>query len=169
MATKTSGTTVASAMLALALALLPVAGRAQALPGGAQLGMSAEQLQQAVPALERVARPVRMGGGLAGNWRGPGVDIGGIRMAPTYFFAEAQLRRIEYMAAPGAGANAFDALLAWGRAAWGAELASQEPEGRYAAWKAGDVDAYLQQTSVQQQAQVRLVVQRRVQKDAGEL
>lgn len=154
-------------MAAVCTVLLPAAAHAQNLPGGAQLGMTAQQLREAVPALESVARPAHMSGGLAGNWRGPAVEVAGVRLVPTFFFADAQLRRVEYVASPAAGA--FGALLAWGRATWGTELASQEREGAYATWARGDVDAYLQQTHAPQHMQVRLVIRRSALKDASEL
>jgi hypothetical protein len=153
----------------ICIALLPAAADAQNLPGGAQLGMTAQQLQKAVPAVGPVPHPAHMAGGLAGNWRGPAVEVAGVTLVPTFFFADAHLRRVEYVASASAGANAFNSLLAWGRAAWGAELASQEREGSYATWASGDVDAYLQQTSASQHMQVRLVIKRRVLKDASEL
>src|SRR5881398_1038512 len=95
------------AIVALSLALSAVVAHAQALPGGAQLGMNAQQLREAIPALQRVPRPVRMAGGLVGNWRGPSVAIGGVPLAPTFFFAEGELRRIEYVADAGAPADAY--------------------------------------------------------------
>lgn len=135
--------------------------QAQALPGGVQLGMTVPQLQQAVPGLHPVPRPARLAGGLVGSWAGPAVDVAGVSLAPTFFLAEGQLRRVEYLAAPGS----FDALLAWGRAAWGPELASQSPEGAYATWTSGELDAYLQQAG----STVRLVLKRRILKDDSEL
>jgi hypothetical protein len=158
-----------AAVAAICIALLPAAACAQNLPGGAQLGMTAQQLRGAVPALEPVAHPAHMAGGLAGSWRGPAVVIAGVTLVPTFFFAAAHLRRVEYVASASAGAGAFNSLLAWGRAAWGTELASQEPEGSYATWASEDVDAYLQQTSASRHMQVRLVIKRRVLKDDSEL
>jgi len=116
-----------------------------------------------------VARPARLAGGLVGSWSGPEIDIEGLALTPTFFFAETQLRRVEYVAVSGASAGAYDVLLAWGRSQWGPELASQSPEGNYAAWTDGDMDAYLQQTGTPQHAQVRLVIKRRVMKDGSEL
>lgn len=156
---------VRTALALVCILLLPDAAGAQDLPGGGQLGMTAQQLQVAVPALEPVARPVHMAGGLVGSWRGAAVPVAGVMLVPTFFFAEAQLRRVEYVAVPSPGA--VNALLAWGRSIWGVELSSQEQEGAYATWASADVDAYLQQTRAPQQ--VRLVVKRRVLKDAGEL
>lgn len=153
----------------LILSLLPAFAQAQALPGGVQLGMTVPQLQQAVSALRPVARPARLAGGLVGGWSGPVVDVAGVALVPTFFFAEAQLRRIEYLAAGDDGAAGFDALLAWGRAAWGAELAARNPEGAYASWSSDELDVYLQLAQAAQRPQLRLVIKRRVLKDASEL
>jgi hypothetical protein len=158
-------TLLARAIASLSLALLAAAAHAQALPGGAQLGMSAQQLRDAVPALERVPRPVRMAGGLVGSWRGPSVEVGGVWLAPTFFLAEGELRRVEYLAP----ADAYESLLAWGRSTWGPELASQGSEGAYATWTSGTTQAYLQQTGGAQRPQVRLVVKLIATRDAGEL
>jgi hypothetical protein len=158
-------------MISLACAGLsfpPAASAAQALPGNAQLGMSAEQLHEAIPALKRIAHPARMTGGLLGSWSGPSTDIAGVSFVPTFFFAEGELRRVEYVAQATEASTAFDAVRAWGRAQWGAELASQNPEGAYATWASDDMDVYLQMTGSQPQ-QLRLVIKRRLLKDASEL
>ena len=63
----------------------------------------------------------------------------------------------------------YDAVLAWARAQWGAELSSQGSEGAYANWAQGDVDVYLQRVGGTQPSQLRLVVKRRVLKNANEL
>jgi hypothetical protein len=149
--------------------LAAVAAHAQALPGGAALGMSAQQLQQAVPALQPVPHPPRLAGGLVGRWTAPFVTVAGVDLAPTFYFADGQLQRVEYLAAPGASGQAFESLLAWGRAAWGTELSSQGPEGAYANWATADADVYLQQSAGARGVQLRLVVKRRILKDAGEL
>ena len=157
------------AIASLSLAWFAFAAHAQALPGGAQLGMNAQQLREAIPALQRVPRPVRMAGGLVGNWRGPTETIAGVPLAPTFFFAEGELRRIEYVADAGAAADAYESLLAWGRSTWGPELASQGTEGSYATWTNGQVQAYLQQASGHSRAPLRLVVKLLANRDAGEL
>ncbi|MDB5958089.1 hypothetical protein [Ramlibacter sp.] len=157
------------AIACLSLALLAFAADAQFLPGGAQLGMNAQQLREAVPALQRVPRPVHMAGGLAGNWRGPALEIAGVPLAPTFFFADGELRRVEYVADARSAANAYESLLAWGRASWGPELASQGTEGTYAAWTTGQVQAYLQQSSGTSRAQLRLVVKLLAGRDGSEL
>jgi hypothetical protein len=131
--------------------------------------MSLQQLQQAVPALKPVAHPAHLAGGLVGRWSGPAIELAGAALTPTFFFAEAQLRRVEYLAAAEDGAAAFDPLLAWGRAAWGPELASRNPEGAYATWANGEVDAYLQQAIAPQGPRVRLVIKRRLVKDGSDL
>lgn len=152
-------------MAAALLVLLLPAAQGHDLPGGVQLGMNADQLQQAVPTLQPARRPARLAGGLVGSWSGAAVDVAGVALAPTFYMADGQLQRIEYLAPAGAGAQAFDALVGWGRAAFGPEMASGGPEGRYAAWSADTIDVYLQHTS----SQVRLVVKQRVLKDAGQL
>ncbi|MDB5856777.1 MAG: hypothetical protein JWQ76_466 [Ramlibacter sp.] len=158
------------AVLATAcIGLLSAAAHAQTLPGGVQLGMTLQQLQQAVPALTPVAHPAHLAGGLVGRWSGPAIQLAGVALTPTFFFADAHLQRVEYLASSGDGAAAFDSLLAWGRAAWGPELASQNPEGAYATWASGEVDAYLQQASAAQGPRVRLVIKRRLVKDGSDL
>ena len=146
-----------------ALALSPGA-HAQAVPGGARLGMTVPQLRQAVPSLQRVARPTRLAGGLAGSWSAPPTHVAGVPLKPTFFFAAGQLRRVEYLAAD-AGAASFAALRKWGRARWGAELGAWDPDASFASWSSDDVDVYLQQAG----AKLRLVVKRRELKDASEL
>lgn len=158
-----------AALATACIGLLPAAAHAQTLPGGVQLGMTVQQLQQTVPALKPVAHPQRLAGGLAGSWSGPAIQVAGVALTPTFFLAGAHLRRVEYLAASSDGARAFDSLLVWGRAAWGPELASQDPEGAYAAWSNGAVDAYLQQAIAPQGPRVRLVIKRRLVKDGSEL
>ena len=150
-------------------ALLSATSHAQSLPDGVELGMTVAQLQQAVATLKPVPRPVRMAGGLVGSWTSQAVTIAGIEVAPTYFFANGQLRRIEYLAPSPVDEMSYDAVLAWARAQWGAELSSQGSEGAYANWAQGDVDAYLQRVGATQPSQLRLVVKRRVLKNANEL
>lgn len=130
--------------------------------------MTAEQLQQAVPSLSKVARPVRMQGGLSGNWSAPPVAIAGMPFVPTFFFASGQLRRIEYLASPADAAAAFDAVRAWGRSQWGPELVSESPEASYATWAGDEMDVVLQATNPPQR-DLRLVIRRRVNKDSSEL
>jgi hypothetical protein len=154
---------------AACIALLASAAQARELPGDVALGMSAQQLRQAVPALKPVRHPARLAGGLVGRWSGPAIALAGVTLTPTYFFAEAELRRVEYLAQADAGPQAFDALLQWGRAAWGPEMASQGAEGAYASWSDEEMDAYLQRTDGAQAPVVRLVVKKRAGKDASEL
>lgn len=156
-------------MASLFAATLSFATHAQALPDGATLGMTEPQLQAAIPGLRHVPRPARLAGGLVGRFSGEAVRIADITLTPTFFIADGQVRRIEYLAAPGSAPAAFDALVAWGRAAWGAELASQSPEGDYATWSRDDVDAYVQRTRGAAGPQVRLVLKAVVAKDAGTL
>ena len=144
--------------------LLPAVACAQPVPGGFTLGMSPAQLQQADASLTRIPRPVRLAGGLVGNWSGSALQLANMTLTPTFYFAEGELRRVEYLARDG-GAATYEALLAWGRAKWGQELASNAPEGAYATWDTPELQAYLQLSG----AQVRLVTKKRVLKDASEL
>lgn len=161
--------------LALAAAALVAAGAAaaQSLPPGVRLGISPAELQAAVPDAQRVARPQRLAGGLAGTFRGAPTAIAGLDFEPTFYFAGAQLRRVEWMAVtdaqPDRGAAAFDELVAWGRGRFGSELASRDPGSRYAAWVAGDTDVYAQLVEGGRGASVRLVYKARQLKDASEL
>jgi hypothetical protein len=159
---------IRSTFFAIAVCAVCAAAAQPVLPGSAQIGMTAEQLREAVPALKRVARPQRMTGGLVGSWSGPATDIAGVSFTPTYYFSGDVLQRIEYVASPGDAAKAFDAVRAWGRANWSSELASQSPEGDYAAWSAQDMNVYLQMTASARPG-LRLVLKRRVDKDPSEL
>lgn len=158
-----------------ALAALCAAGalHAQTLPPGVRLGMTSEELQAAVPALEHVQRPQRLSGGLLGSWRGAPSSMAGLVFEPTFFFADAQLRRVEYLAsaqaAPDGGAAAFAQLVQWGRGAFGSELASNDPGSAYAAWVSNDTDVYLQRVSDPRRASVRLVYKARQLRDGSEL
>ena len=147
-------------MLAALLVASPV--RAQALPGGVQLGMTPEQLQEAVPTLHAGKAGSRAPRGLAPAWCATGIELAGVPLAASFAMADGQLQRIEYLAAPAA----YDTLLQWGRTTFGPEMASGGPEGQYASWSSEALDAYLQRSGG---AQVRLVVKRRVVKDASEL
>ena len=160
---------------ALAGAALLISGAvsAQSLPPGVQLGMSPAELQAALPDAQRVARPQRLAGGLAGTFRGASTAIAGLDFEPTFYFAGPQLRRVEWAAAadaqPERGAAAFDELVAWGRGRFGNELASRDPGNRYAAWIAGDTDVYAQLVESGRGASVRLVYKARQLRDASEL
>ena len=149
------------------------AAAAQSLPPGVQFGMSPAALQAVLPDAQRVARPQRLAGGLAGTFRGGPAAIAGLDFEPTFYFAGAQLRRVEWVAdadaQPDRGAAAFDELLAWGRGRFGGELASRDPGSRYAAWVAGDTDVYAQLVEGGRGASVRLVYKARQLKDASEL
>lgn len=147
---------------------------AQGLPAGVRLGMSAYELQSALPGLERVARPQRLAGGLAGNWRAAPTQMAGLYFEPVYFFAGGQLRRVEWSASaaaePDQGAAAFESLVAWGRASFGPELGSRDPGSAYAAWVQGDWDVYVQRSSGDgRPAGLRLVYKARQLKDASQL
>lgn len=160
--------------LAAGAALLAAGAlHAQSLPPGVRLGMSAEELQAAVPAAQRVPRPQRLSGGLVGNWHGAPVEMAGLLFEPTFFFAASELRRVEYVATaqatPDNGASAFAALVQWGRGAFGAELASRDPGSAYAAWVSNDTDVYVQQVSDPRRASVRLVYKARQLRDGSEL
>jgi hypothetical protein len=120
-----------SILLAIAALGVAAVATAQSLPAGVQLGMSPAELQAALPEAQRVARPQRLAGGLAGTWRGASTAIAGLTFEPTFYFAGTELRRVEWLADAGAlpdhGASAFDALLGWGRGRFGNELASRDP------------------------------------------
>ncbi|RYF35252.1 MAG: hypothetical protein EOO26_01495 [Comamonadaceae bacterium] len=135
--------------------------------------MTAEALQSAVPDAERVARPQRLAGGLAGTWRGEPTQWAGLPFEPTFFFAGGVLQRVEYVAsaqgAPDAGAAAFAELVNWGRERFGRELGSNDPGSAYAAWSEGDTDVYVQHTLDPRRASVRLVYKARQLKDGSAL
>lgn len=135
--------------------------------------MTADELHAALPAAERVQRPQRMTGGLLGSWRAAPVQMAGLLFEPTFYFAASELRRVEFVAtAQGAadnGAAAFGALVQWGRAAFGNELASRDPGSAYAAWVSNDTDVYVQQVSDPRHASVRLVYKARQLRDGSEL
>jgi hypothetical protein len=158
-----------------AVALLAAAhgAQAQALPAGVRLGMSVEELHAARPGLERVPRPQRLAGGLAGGWRDAPATLAGVRFEPVYFLAGDQLRRVEWAAAtesqPDLGAAAFAEIVAWGRQRFGPELGSNDPGSAYAAWTEGDCDVYVQRITDPRHASVRLVYKARQVKDASEL
>ena len=156
------------ALLASAIVVVAPVAQAEPLPGGAALGMTVPQLQQAEPALKRVPHPARMTGGLVGTWSGRRVQVGGVALTPTFFLADGQLLRIEYLASE-AGPGAFAALQAWASSAWGEPLVANAPEGTYASWDSGDMQVYLQSTRTSRGEQLRLVAKRRVLKDGSEL
>jgi len=160
-------------LVAAALVLGAIAVHAQALPEGVRLGMSAAELQAALPGLERVARPQRLAGGLSGSWRSNPMVFAGLSFEPVYFFAADQLRRVEWSAAtdsqPDLGAAAFAEIVAWGRGSFGPELGSNDPGSAYAAWVQGDVDVYAQRMSDPRHASVRLVYKLRQVRDGSEL
>jgi hypothetical protein len=153
--------------------LAAAVAHAQALPPGVHLGMSADELRAALPGLEHVQRPLRMSGGLAGNWRAAPSVIAGLPFEPVFYFAGDELRRVEWSAAvdqtPDLGAAAFGEILAWGRSSLGPELASNDPGSAYAAWVQGDTDIYAQRNSDPRHASVRLVYKMRVLQDGSEL
>lgn len=155
----------------LVAAWLPIPSSAaspSSLPGGVALGMTVPQLQQVQPGLKRVPHPPRLAGGLVGSWSGGAVAVAGLALTPTFYLSDGQLQRIEYLARDG-GPAAFAALLGWARASWGAELAAADPDSALASWSTDDMDAYLQLASPGPTGPVRLVVKRRVLKDASEL
>ena len=146
---------------------------AQALPPGVRLGMTADELQAALPAAQRVQRPQRLTGGLLGSWRSAPVEMVGLSFEPTFFFAASELRRVEFVATaqavPDSGAAAFGQLVQWGRGVFGNELASRDPGSAYAAWTSGDADVYVQQVGDPRRASVRLVYKVRQLRDGSEL
>ncbi|MBU1358629.1 MAG: hypothetical protein KKC79_03200 [Gammaproteobacteria bacterium] len=165
--------TLIHALGALWLSLIALSSHAQALPPGVSLGMSARELEAAVPDLERVARPPRLAGGLSGKWRSPSMTLGGLNFEPIYYLAGDRLRRIEWVAVaedqPEVADAAFGDIVQWGRSAFGPELASNDPGTAYAAWVDGDTDVYAQRTGGTARPTVRLVYRLRQVKDASEL
>lgn len=147
---------------------------AQELPPGVALGMTPDALRAALPTVERVARPVRIAGGLAGSWRGQPAQIAGLTFEPTFYFAGGELRRVEWVALPQAdgdrGAEAYAELLGWGRSRFGAEMASRDPGSALASWVEGDADVYAQRIDDPRRApSVRLVYKLRRLRDASQL
>jgi hypothetical protein len=158
-----------AAVLATAwLATAAAAPDPRSLPGGVTLRMTVPELQQAQPTVKRVPHPARLAGGLVGSWSGGAVDVAGLTLTPTFYFAEGQLERVEYLARDG-GATGYSALLAWARGSWGAELGATDPGSAYASWSTEAMDIYLQLASTAPGAPVRLVVKHRLLKDASEL
>lgn len=135
--------------------------------------MSADELRSVLPDVERVARPQRLAGGLAGTWRAAPVSLAGLPFDPTFFFAGSQLQRVEYVAAAQTeadrGAGAFAQLLDWGRRTFGPEVGARDPGSAYASWVAGDTDVYLQHADSPRGASVRLVYKMRMLKDGSAL
>lgn len=150
-----------------------VAAHAQALPPGVHLGMTAQELQAALPAAEPVSRPQRLSGGLFGSWRGEAAPIAGLAFKPTFYFAGGQLKRVEYDAStqglPDGGEAAFSSLLQWGRGAFGNELAALDPGSTYVSWSTGELDVILQRTGDARRANLRLIYKQRQLRDASEL
>lgn len=146
---------------------------AQALPAGVRLGMTADELRMAMPTVQRVQRPQRLAGGLLGSWQSAPVSMAGLAFEPTFFFAGSQLQRVEFVASAQAlsdgGAAAFAELVRWGRAAFGSELASNDPGTAYAAWTSADADVYLQHVRDSRRASLRLVYKARQVRDGSEL
>lgn len=161
------------ALLAFSLLTAATALHAQALPAGVRLGMSTEELRAALPGVERVQRPQRLAGGLAGTWHAAPAKVAGLLFEPVFFFAGGELRRVEWVApagtSPDLGAAAFADIVAWGRSNYGPELSSNDPGSAYAAWVQGDMDVYAQRTRDSHHASVRLVYKARQVKDASEL
>lgn len=153
---------------------LPSDAVAQELPAGVRLGMSVESLRETVPDVTRVNRPQRLAGGVAGTWHAPAVRlVDALAFEPIFFFGGGRLVRVEYVAAgidaPDRGEAAFAALRDWGRARFGAELATRDPGSEIAAWVDGDTDVYAQRTVDARGATVRLVHKARVVKDGRTL
>ena len=110
--------------------LLPCALHAQGLPAGVALGMTASDLTRLVPQLERVRHPPRMSGGLVGTWRSKRIQMFGMIGQQTYYFADDQLRRVEFVGAvedAESDAEVFDRLIGKSRKAGqaGIEIAAK--------------------------------------------
>ena len=155
------------------VAVASVAAHAQALPPGVHLGMTAQELQAALPTAEPVSRPQRLSGGLVGSWRGESAPIAGLMFKPTFYFAGGQLKRVEYDASaqgqPDGGEGAFSALLQWGRGIYGTELAALDPGSTYVSWSSGELDVVLQRTGDAHRANLRLIYKQRQLRDGSEL
>lgn len=99
--------------------------------------------------------------------------MAGLAFEPTFFFAGSQLQRVEFVASaqtlPDGGAAAFAELVRWGRAAFGSELASNDPGTAYSAWTSADADVYLQHVRDTRRASLRLVYKARQVRDGSEL
>ncbi|MDM0114110.1 hypothetical protein QTI66_18295 [Variovorax sp. J22R133] len=158
---------------ALFLSFAAVLAHAQSLPEGVHMGMTVDELRAAVPSAERVPRPQRLSGGLAGTWRGAPAVVGGLPLAPTFYFAGARLQRVEFSASatsePDLGAQAFNEIVSWGRGSFGQELASTDGASQYAAWSQGGVDVYAQRMGDPRHAAVRIVYAARERKDDSTL
>ena len=128
-------------LLAALLCLGPNLG-AQPLPAGVRLGMGVDELRQVQPSVERVRRPERLAGGLAGSWRLDHSELASLSGAQLFFFAGGQLRRVEFQVDEASDAT-FERLLAWGRQQYGTERPAQDAVSRYAAWSTVDTDIYL--------------------------
>ena len=154
---------------------LAPAPQAQELPPGVALGMTPDALRAALPDVERVVRPLRLAGGLAGTWRGPSALVGEVPFEPTFYFAGAALRRVEWVALlpqddADRGAAVYAGLVEWGRARFGTEMASRDPGSQLASWVDGDADIYAQRTDDgRRPAGVRLVYKVRQLKDGSQL
>jgi len=162
-------------MAALAAAVLAVSATAsaQSLPAGVHLGMTPDELRAAVPEAQRVARPSRFAGGSTGSWGGASTTFAGLDFSPAFFFAGRRLQRVEWTSdvgdVPERAAAAFAELLTWGRAQFGAEIASHDPGSVSASWSTADTDIYLQHVDRTGHAAVRLVYKIRRLKDASTL
>lgn len=150
-----------------------VAAHSQSLPPGIHLGMTAQELQAALPAAEPVSRPQRLSGGLLGSWRGEPAPIAGLMFKLTFYFADARLKRVEYDASaqglPDGGEAAFSALLKWGRGEFGNELTALDPGSTNVSWSSGEFDVLLQRTGDVHRASLRLIYKQRQLRDGSEL
>jgi hypothetical protein len=153
------------------LGIVPSAVRAQQLPQGVVLGMSADELRRAVPDVEKVRRPVRMAGGLVGSWCSTPVQVFGLTGQQTFYFAGNRLTRVEFVgnaADASANAEAFNQIIAWGRSLDGPGIYANDAQGSsYAEWGAGDTEIYAQY--VGGSGGVRLVYKRKPDRDASQL
>lgn len=99
--------------------------------------------------------------------------MAGLAFEPTFFFAGSQLQRVEFVASaealPDGGSVAFAELVRWGRAAFGSEVASNDPGAAYAAWTSADADVYVQHMRDTRRASLRLVYKARQVRDGSEL
>ena len=131
-------------------ALWSNAARAQGLPPGVMLGMSASDPRRALPQVQAVPRPPRTAGGLVGPRRSADVAVQGVTGQQDYYFAGGQLRRVEFVGSAAEGADnaqAFDRLVSWGRSVYGQEVGANDDPAQYAQWRVGDTQVYAEQST----------------------
>ena len=135
------------------------------------------QLQQSVPKLQKMAKPIWGPGGLRGLWTAAPVRIAGYAFTPVFYFQSGRVQRLEYRwasdAHPCLAAAVFEDVVRDITNQWGdalnAEGADQVGPVKSALWVANSTDliAYIQDTNMR--CSVLLVNRPRQLKDAGAL